>query len=81
MTRLLANESFPGDAVSALQAKGHDVVWIRIEAPGISDDQVLQWAEIAEQGISQVVAIDSGLNCYDKIQNLNVREHPGGYGD
>ena len=26
--RFLANENFPGAAVSALEAAGHDVVWV-----------------------------------------------------
>src|SRR5579871_3184971 len=32
--QFLANENFPGVAVSALIAAGHDVVWIRTAAPG-----------------------------------------------
>jgi len=39
--RLLADENFPGDAVAALQASGHDVEWVRTLAPGISDREVL----------------------------------------
>lgn len=39
--RLLLNENIPFEAVKALQAEGHDVVWIRIAAPGISDESVL----------------------------------------
>jgi len=42
--KLLANENFPGDAVDALRANGHDVIWIRTEAPGISDEDVLALA-------------------------------------
>jgi predicted nuclease of predicted toxin-antitoxin system len=42
--RFLANENFPGDAVAALAATGHDVLWIRIAAPGIKDEEVLAWA-------------------------------------
>jgi Domain of unknown function (DUF5615) len=42
--RFLANENFPGTAVSALAAAGHDVVWIRAAAPGIADSDVLAWA-------------------------------------
>jgi predicted nuclease of predicted toxin-antitoxin system len=42
--RFLANENFPGAAVSALVAAGHDVVWIRTAAPGIADPDVLAWA-------------------------------------
>ena len=42
--RLLANENFPGLAVSAIRLRGHDVVWIREDAPGISDHAVLSRA-------------------------------------
>ena len=43
--RLLADENFPGDAVAALQASGHDVEWVRTLAPGISDREVLAHAQ------------------------------------
>jgi len=39
--RLLANENIPGDAVTALRAAGHDVAWVRSDAPGSSDRDVL----------------------------------------
>ena len=39
--RLPANENFPRMAVEALRAEGHDVAWIRIDAPGISDEEVI----------------------------------------
>ena len=42
--RFLANENFPGTAVVALIAAGHDVVWVRNTAPGMSDPDVLAWA-------------------------------------
>lgn len=42
---LLANENFPGIAVEALRARGHDVKWVRTEAPGISDIEVLKLAQ------------------------------------
>ena len=42
--RFLANENFPGTAVAALIAAGHDVVWVRNAAPGINDPDVLAWA-------------------------------------
>ena len=42
--RFLANENFPGAAVAALEAAGHDVVWVRIGAPGTTDPDVLAWA-------------------------------------
>lgn len=46
----LANENFPLDAVEALRAAGHDVAWIRTDAPGSTDPQVLARA-VAEQRI------------------------------
>lgn len=42
--RFLANENFPGAAVKVLEAAGHDVVWVRITAPGTGDPDVLAWA-------------------------------------
>ena len=43
--RFLANENFPSDAVEALRAAGHDVTWIRTDAPGIADSEVLHRAQ------------------------------------
>lgn len=43
--RILANENFPADAVSALRGHGHDVAWIRTDSPGISDMEVLDRAQ------------------------------------
>lgn len=43
--RFLANENFPLDAVEALRQNGHDVAWIRLESPGISDPEVLSRAQ------------------------------------
>ena len=42
--RFLADENFPGSAVDALRASGHDVIWIRVSAPGSSDREVLAQA-------------------------------------
>ena len=42
--RFLADENFPGNAVTALQARGHDIVWIRTAAPGSKDEEILAWA-------------------------------------
>jgi hypothetical protein len=39
--RLLANENFPGDAVAALREAGHDIAWVRTDAPGSRDEVVL----------------------------------------
>lgn len=43
--RFLANENFPGDAVTALRGGGHDVAWVRTEAPGEPDQEVLARAQ------------------------------------
>jgi predicted nuclease of predicted toxin-antitoxin system len=43
--RILANENFPFDAVEALRARGHEVAWIRTDAPGSRDDEVLSRAQ------------------------------------
>lgn len=43
--RFLANENFPGDAVEALRQAGYDVAWVRTEAPGSSDRDVLYRAQ------------------------------------
>jgi len=42
--RFLANENFPGAAVSTLRRAGHDVVWLATAAPGTCDLEVLAWA-------------------------------------
>lgn len=39
--RLLANENFPRQAVEALRSRGHDVAWVRTDAPGSPDPAVL----------------------------------------
>jgi len=43
--RFLANENFLFDAVEALRQNGHDVTWIRVDSPGISDPEVLSRAQ------------------------------------
>jgi predicted nuclease of predicted toxin-antitoxin system len=47
--RILANENFPEDAVTALRAAGHEVAWIRIDAPGARDEDVLRRAQVEER--------------------------------
>jgi predicted nuclease of predicted toxin-antitoxin system len=44
MARILANENVAGDVVTALQADGHDVTWMRDVGPGSPDDRVLALA-------------------------------------
>ena len=43
--QLLANENFPGEAVSALRLQGIDLAWVREDSPGITDVQVLERAQ------------------------------------
>ncbi|MBE0680505.1 MAG: DUF5615 family PIN-like protein [Anaerolineales bacterium] len=43
--RLLANENFPLDAVTALRTAGHDVVWIREDSRGVIDEEILRRAQ------------------------------------
>jgi predicted nuclease of predicted toxin-antitoxin system len=42
--QFLANENFPLDAVETIRNLGHDVTWIRTEAPGIAGRDILQRA-------------------------------------
>jgi len=48
--QFLANENFPLDAVEAVRKIGHDVTWIRTDAPGSKDRDILQRA-MSEQRI------------------------------
>jgi hypothetical protein len=50
--RFLANENFPGDAVRAIEAKGHDIVWIRTAAPGSADQACRQRTGLGPQGLT-----------------------------
>jgi predicted nuclease of predicted toxin-antitoxin system len=43
--RFLANENIPGQAVKALQDRGHDIVWIHSDSPGITDREILTRAQ------------------------------------
>lgn len=42
--QFLANENFPLDAVEAVRQIGHDVLWIRTDAPGSKDRDILKRA-------------------------------------
>jgi predicted nuclease of predicted toxin-antitoxin system len=61
--RILANENFPRGAVEALQTAGHNVAWIRIESPGITDEEVLARA-VAEQRVLFTFDKDFGELAY-----------------
>ena len=43
--RILANENVSGEIVQGLRAQGHDIIWMRIEAPGSADSEVLALAQ------------------------------------
>jgi predicted nuclease of predicted toxin-antitoxin system len=43
--KFLANENIPRSAVKALRDAGNDVVWVREDASGMLDPDVLAWAE------------------------------------
>jgi predicted nuclease of predicted toxin-antitoxin system len=43
--QFLANENFPFDAVEAVRRIGHDVVWVRTDAPGSKDRDILSRAQ------------------------------------
>ena len=47
--RILADENFPGIAVDELRKRGHNVVWVRTEKPGIGDRVILEWAQSEER--------------------------------
>jgi len=47
--RFLADENFPGDAVTRLETAGHDIIWIRTAAPGSKDDAIVAWAAREER--------------------------------
>ena len=46
--RILADENMPGDAVAMIRSRGHDVLWIRTDSPGATDEANLAKA-VAEQ--------------------------------
>src|SRR5438477_3344341 len=48
--QFLANENFPLDVVEAVRNDGHDVAWIRTDAPGSKDPDVLKRA-VAERRV------------------------------
>ena len=47
--QFLANENFPLDAVEAIRNLGHDVRWVRTDAPGSKDREVLERAVIEQR--------------------------------
>lgn len=47
--QLLADENFPSVTVTVLRQLGHDVVWIRTDAPGSSDQEILARAQVEKR--------------------------------
>lgn len=47
--KFLADENLPADVVAAFSESGHDILWVRREAPGITDPEVLAWAAREER--------------------------------
>jgi len=47
--QLLADENVPAAAVRALQAAGHDVVWIRAVATGSKDPEIFARAQLEKR--------------------------------
>jgi predicted nuclease of predicted toxin-antitoxin system len=43
---ILADENLPRVVVEALRAAGHDVVWVREQFPGATDNDVMNYAQI-----------------------------------
>ena len=64
--RILANENFPRAAVELLRSVGHDVLWVRTEFPGITDDEVLRRA-VAEQRVLFTFDKDFGELAYGQL--------------
>ena len=75
----LADENFARDTVEALRRLGHDVVWVRTDAPGISDDAVLRSASSESRVLTMAdkdfgeLAFRSGLSAASGIILLRAR--------
>jgi uncharacterized protein with PIN domain len=62
--RFLADENFPGGAVTALRSNGYDIEWIRTLSPGISDPEVLKFAQSEDRVL---LTFDKEINLYELI--------------
>jgi len=47
--RILLDENMPGDAAAMLRSCGHDVVWIRTDSPGATDEAILARAVLEQR--------------------------------
>jgi predicted nuclease of predicted toxin-antitoxin system len=78
--RLLLDENMGPAVVAALQAAGHDVVWVRDVCPGALDDAVLALAQetarvlvTGDRGIGKLARMSPDLNVGVVILRLNTR--------
>ena len=80
--RFLANENCPSAAVTALEAAGHEVVWARIAAPGMTYPDMLAWTAREERFLLTFdkdfgeLARGSALPRTCGIFLLRARRHP-----
>jgi predicted nuclease of predicted toxin-antitoxin system len=68
--RILANENIPGDAIMLLRQRGRDVVWIRTDSPGASDDASLARA-VAQQRLLLTFDKDFGELVFHRGQKAS----------
>lgn len=70
--RILANENFAGETGQALREHGHDVAWVRTDASGSSDRDVLARASVEDR---IVVTFDKDFG--ELAFRLGLAESPG----
>lgn len=84
MSRFLADENFPGAAVSALRAVGHDILWMRTDAPGTADREIVARAMLEARVILSFdkdfgeLAFHSGLGAGCGVVLFRVPMSPPG---
>lgn len=76
--RILANENFAGEAVVALRARGHDVLWVRTDCPGSTDSQVADRAR-SEARLLLTFDKDPAHVARVAVAVLEAREDWGGH--
>ncbi len=83
--RILANENFAGEAVEVLRALGHDVVWVRTDAPGSSDRDVLARATAEDRLVVTFdkdfgeLAFRQGLSATSGVILFRIRQRSSSY--
>ncbi|MBV9826193.1 MAG: DUF5615 family PIN-like protein [Alphaproteobacteria bacterium] len=70
--RFLADENFPGAAIIALREAAHDIASVRASSPGMSDQDVIDWA-VRERRILLTFDKDFG----DLARKMQLPEEPG----